>query len=256
MSRALLIWCAFGACVIGLKAYLDRTALQYPDVAVRAGSDIYYIPRDMIGGGEGFTADLQRLAGCWDARQAGLLPPAAVVAKCGSAQFVRLKVVAKNLGPDAEIGLRGHDLPVTFWPAYAPPGEHLPQFADAWLRKGSWAGRTVILRADWQLFRIESPSSPWVHLMSAEPTKGDPTELEKLYAGRCYRPEPMSDAGITCTFVLRIGMHAAIEYELGPDEMMSFVPIRDGLMAATASWRKPVLTADSHQTPPETLAGE
>ena len=49
----------------------------------------------------------------------------------------------------------------------------------------------------------------------------------------------MSDAGITCTFVLRIGPKAAIEYSLGPDEMMSFVPVRDGLMAKTSSWRKP-----------------
>ena len=96
------------------------------------------------------------------------------------------------------------------------------------------------------LFRVESAASPWVHLLTHEPQVGDEAELERFYAGRCYRPEPMSDAGITCTFVLRIGGNAAIEYELGPDEMMSFVPIRDGLMAKTANWREPTLTADAN----------
>lgn len=240
----LLIWCALGAVVIGLKAHLDRSVLKYPDVAVRAGNEVYFIPRDMIGGDKGFRADFQRLAGCWDAREAGLLPAASAVADCGTTQSVRLKVAANQLGPDAEIGLRGKPLSLTFWPDYVPPGEHLPQLMEAWAGKGAWNGRRVILRADWMLFRVESAASPWVHLLSREPQQGGEAELENLYAGRCYRPEPMSDAGITCTFVLRIGAKAAIEYELGPDEMMSFVPIRDALVAKTSSWAKPALTAD------------
>jgi hypothetical protein len=244
--RALLIWCAIGVCAIALKAHLDRTALKYPDIALRAGGDVYYIPRDMIGSDKGFRADFQRLAGCWDAREKGLLPAASAVADCGATQSLRMKVAAKELGTDAEIGLRGKPLALTFWPDYEPPGEHLPQLVDAWGRKGTWAERRVILRADWLLFRVESPASPWVHLLTQEPQKGDEVELKSLYAGRCYRPEPMSDAGITCTFVLRIGPKAAIEYELGPDEMMSFVPIRDGLMTKTASWRKPTLTANAN----------
>ena len=239
--RALLIWCAIGLAVIALKAHLDRTALKYPDVALRAGEEIYYVPRDMVGGDKGFRADFQRLAGCWDAREPGLLPAAAVIADCGTAQSVRLKVVAKSLGMDAEIGLRGKPLALTLWPDYRPPGEHLPQLVDAWARKGTWADRRIILRADWMLFRVESAGSPWVHLLTHEPQKGDDAELANLYAGRCYRPEQQSDAGITCTFVLRIGPKAAIEYELGPDEMMSFVPIRDALMAKTTAWRKPML---------------
>jgi hypothetical protein len=240
----LLIWCAFGVGVIGLKAYLDRSAMQYPDVAVRAGEAVYYIPRDMVGGDKGFRADFQRLAGCWDAREAGLLPAAAPIADCGTTQSLRMKVAAKDLGADADIGLRGKPLPITFWPNYAPPGEHLPALVDAWAGKGAYAGRRIIMRAEWVLFRVESAGSPWVHLLTHEPQKGDAAELERLYAGRCYRPEPASDAGITCTFVLRIGPKAAIEYELGPDEMMSFVPIREGLMAKTSSWLKPTLTAD------------
>jgi hypothetical protein len=239
----LLIWCAISVVVIGLKAYLDRTALQYPDVAVEAGGDVYYIPRHMVGGDKGFRADFQRLAGCWDAREPGLLPAAAILADCGTAQSIRLTVAAKDLGTDAEIGLRGKPLAVTFWPDYAPPGEHLPQLVEAWSRQGAWADRRIVLRAEWMLFRVESSASRRVHLLTHEPQKGDAAELARLYAGRCYRPEPTSDAGITCTFVLRIGGKAAIEYRLGPDEMMSFVPIRDGLMAKTSTWRKPVLTA-------------
>lgn len=242
----LLIWCAFGLCVLGLKAHLDRTALKYPDVAVRAGDEVYYIPREMVGGDKHFRADLQRLAGCWDAREAGLLPAAAAIADCGETQSIRMKVAAKDLGADAEIGLRGKPLTLVFWLDYVPPGEHLPALVEAWGGHGEWQGRRVILRADWMLFRVESVQSPWVHLLTHEPQRGDEAELRNLYAGRCYRPEPSSDAGITCTFVLRIGPKAAIEYELGPDEMMSFVPIRDGLVAKTSSWLKPTLTADMH----------
>lgn len=256
MRWPLLIWCALGAVVIGLKAHLDRTVLKYPDVAVRAGSEVYFIPRDMIGGDKGFRADFQRLAGCWDARETGLMPAAAMVAECGTMQSLRLKVAAKHLGPDAEIALRGKPLPLAFWPDYVPPGEHLPQLMEAWAGKGAWSGRRVILRADWMLFRLESAASPWVHLLAREPQQGSEAELESLYAGRCYRPEPMSDAGITCTFVLRIGARAAIEYELGPDEVMSFVPIREALVAKTSSWLRPALTADMNQPASETLARE
>jgi len=255
MSRTLLIWCAFGALIITLKAHLDRTALKYQDVAVRAGGEVYYIPRDMIDG-EGWRADMMRLAGCWDAREAGLLPAAATMADCGTTQSVRLSVAASDLGPDVEIGLRGKRLPLTFWPNYAPPDEHLPQLVEAWAGEGLWEGRRVILRADWQVFRLESSFSPWVHLLTAEPQRGDAAELEKLYAGRCYRPEQMSDAGITCTFVLRIGGKAAIEYSLGPDDIMSFVPVREGLMAKTASWRTRTLTAHMHQPAAEAVAAE
>jgi len=240
----LAAWCVFGVVVLGVKASLDQTAAKYPDIAVRAGDAVYLIPRDMVDN-DSLRIDLMRLAGCWDARESGLLPVAKPLADCGETQSMRLAFAAKDLGPDAEIGLRGKPLPLIFWPDYAPPGDHLPQLVDAWAGRGEWVGRKVILRADWQLFRVETPKSPWVHLLSHEPMKGDEAELERTYAGRCYRPEAASDAGITCTFVLRIGAKAAIEFSLGPDEMLSFVPIRDGLMAKTASWHKPLL-ADAH----------
>jgi len=237
MRRALLIWCALGVCLIGLKAYLDHTARRYPDVALRAGSDVYFIPRHMIDG-DGWRADLMRFAGCWDVREGGILQAASFLADCGGSQAVRLQIAAKDLGPDAEIGLRGKPLPIMFWRAYTPPDDHLPQLAQAWAGAGGWAGRKLILRADWRMFRIEAPGTPWVYLLHMEPQHGTAEELAALYAGRCYRPEPMSDAGITCNFVLNIGPNAAIEYALGPDEMMSMVPLREGLVAATSSWRK------------------
>ncbi len=240
MRRALLIWCAFGAVVIGLKAYLDRIALRHPDVAVRAGADVYFIPRAMMSG-EGWRADLMRFAGCWDVREVGVLPAASFLADCGGAQAIALKVPAKDLGPGAEIGLRGKPLPITFWRAYTPPDDHLPQLAQAWAGAGTWSGRKLILRADWQLFRIEADGTPWVYLLRGEPQSGKAEELATLYAGRCYRPERLSDAGITCDFVLTLGPNAAIEYALGSDEMMSVVPLREGLIAATSSWRKPML---------------
>ncbi len=248
MRRALLIWCAFGALVIGLKAYLDRTVLQYPDVAVRAGADTYFIPRRMVAT-DGWRADLKRLAGCWDAREGGVLPAASAMANCNGANALPLKIPANDLGADAEIGLRSKPLPVQFWRAYTPPDDHLPQLEKAWAGTQEWAGRRLILRADWQMFRIEAAGTPWVYLLKIEPQRGNIEELAEAYAGRCYRPEPKSDAGITCNFVLPIGPNAAIEYSLGPDEMMSMVPLRDGLIAATSSWRM-----SANQTPEPAVA--
>ena len=237
MSRALQIWCAISVLVIGLKAYLDRTVLRYPDVAVRAGAETYFIPRRMVAT-DTWRADLQRFAGCWDAREGGVLPAASAVANCDGTNALSLKIPANDLGADAEIGMHAKPLPVQFWRAYTPPDDHLPQLAKAWAGTQEWAGRKLILRADWQMFRIEAPGTPWVYLLKMEPRSGTAEELAELYAGRCYRPEQMSDAGITCNFVLPVGPNAAIEYALGPDEMMSMVPLRDGLIAAIASWRR------------------
>lgn len=237
IRHAFWIWCALGAVVIGAMGYLESQSNKYPDVALRAGTDVYFIPRDMIDA-KGMRVDLMRVAGCWDARETGLLPIAGVLPDCGSRQAIRLGVPAKSLGPDAEVTLRGKPLQIVFWPAYVAPSEHVPELEAAWAGKNEWAGRKVVLRADWQLFRVEAAGSPWVHLLSAEPTKGDAEELQRLYAGRCYRPEKMTDAGITCSFVQRVGPSAAIEFELGPDEMMSVVQVREGLRIATGTWKK------------------
>lgn len=237
MRTALLIWCALGAIVIGAMGYVESQSNKYPDVALRAGKDVYFIPREMVDA-KGMRVDLMRMAGCWDARQSGILPIASLLPDCGSRQAIKLGVPAKSLGPDAEVTLRGKPLEITFWPAYVAPTEHVPELEKAWAGKNEWQGRKVMLRADWQLFRLEASGSPWVHLLTAEPVKGDAEELQSLYAGRCYRPEASSDAGITCSFVQRVGPTAAIEFELGPDEMMSVVQVREGLKSATANWKR------------------
>ena len=231
--RALLIWCALGAGLIGLKAHLDRTAAKYPDVAVRAGSETYFIPRQFVRN-DGWRADAQRLAGCWDAREAGLVPVAASVTACGE-RPLDLNIPANLLGLAAAEALRGHPLAATFWPSYAPPTEHLTQAAEAWRGQGAWTNRSVARRSDWQLVQIVSPASPWIYLLTAEPATGD---LAKVYAGRCYRPEPLSDVGMTCELVLRIGNRAAIEYALGPDEVMQFSVLRESLLAQASIWRR------------------
>lgn len=245
--RALLIWCALGAGLIGLKVHLDRTATKYADVAVRAGNETYFIPRTIIRS-NGWRADVQRLAGCWDAREAGLLPVAAPVARCG-VEPMQLELPAVSLGADATTALRGKPLKATFWPAYAPPPEHLAQLAGAWSAKGEWVGRVVAMRGDWRLAMIVAPNTPWVHLLAAEPTRGTSAELASLYAGRCYRPEPLSDIGMTCEIVLRLG-RAAIEFALGPDEIMSFATLRAAVETEATAWRRPTGQAANRRRAP------
>jgi hypothetical protein len=235
MRLALLIWCAVGAAAIGLKAHLDWTLLKYPDVAVRSGAETFFIPRETIGNREGWRADLMRLAGCWDAREAGVVRAVGLVADCG-VQGLRLDVPARTLGPESEQVLRGEPLRVQFWPAYAPPLEHTAQLARAWAGKGEWVGRRVVSRPDWQMVQIVSPNSPWVHLLVREPRRGERAELERLYAGRCYRPEVLSDVGMTCSVALRVGAWAAVEYSLGPDQIIGFDAVRDGVSAEAGRW--------------------
>ena len=233
--RALLIWCALGAGLIGLKAHLDHTAAKYPEVAVRAGGDTYFIPRAFVRT-NGWRADVQRLAGCWDAREAGLVPVAAPVAACGSVPL-ELEVPASAFGADGETALRGKPLRAIFWPSYAPPAEHLVQLVDAWSGKGQWLGRSIAVRRDWQLATIASANTPWIHLLTGEPKSGSPGELASLYAGRCYRPEPLSDVGMTCDVAIRL-KGAAIEYSLGPDEAASFALLRSAIRQYTDRLRR------------------
>jgi hypothetical protein len=207
--------------------------LKYPDVAVRAGNETFFIPREMIANREGWRADLMRLAGCWDAREAGVVRAAAFVADC-HVQALRLKVPSQALG--AGEALRGQALALEFWPAYAPPVEHTAQLAQAWAGQGEWTGRRVVPRSDWQLVQVVSANSPWVHLLVREPQRGDRAELGRLYAGRCYRPEALSDVGMTCTVAVRVGAWAAVEYSLGPDEMMAFGAVRQGVLAEAQRW--------------------
>lgn len=232
MRLWLFIWCALGLGLIGLKAHLDRSVLKYPDVAVRVGGETFLIPRALIASDAGWRTDLRRLAGCWDAREGGVVQAASSVAGCDQPLAFRLKVPPQAIGGDAS----GQPVEAVFWTAYAPPAEHLPQLMQAWRGDGEWAGRRLVMRPDWSVVRLESGSSPWVHLLAREPRAGE--RIQELYAGRCYRPEPLSDAGMTCTAVVRIGHSAAFEYSLGPDEVMGFGVLRVGFDALARRWRR------------------
>jgi hypothetical protein len=126
-----------------------------------------------------------------------------------------------------------------FWSSYAPPSEHMTQLAHAWLGHGEWAGRLIVPRQDWGLVRLQSPRSPWVPLLTAEPQTGDPSELAALYAGRCYRPDALSDVGMTCAVAVRTAHGAVIEYALGPDEAGSFAVLRQAIATLAATWLSP-----------------
>ena len=236
MRLAIAVWCVIGASLIGLKAHLDRTVLKYPDVAVRAGGETYFIPRALISGTDGWHADMMRLAGCWDAREAGVVQAAAIAADCSGARALHLKIPAHALGSDAEAALRGQPLEAAFWTGYAPPQDHVVQLVEAWRGQGEWAQRRVVARDDWQLVQIMSANSPWVPLLTAMPVRGDGRELAALYAGRCYRPETLSDAGMTCALSLRFEANVAVEYSLGPDEIGGFVPVQSALRGQVERW--------------------
>lgn len=233
-----MIWCVVGLGLIGLKAHVDRAQVKYPDVAVRAGTATYFIPRAYVDG-DGWRADLMRVAGCWDTREAGVLTVAAGVAGCGSERSLHLRIPARALGPDADVALRGRPLEAVFWSNYAPPREHMPQLVHAWAGHDEWAGRFVVQREDWQLVRLQTVRSPWVPLLSAEPQTGDPTELAQLYAGRCYRPDALSDIGMTCAVALRLAGGAVVEFALGPDEISQFGMLRAAVLEHAASWARP-----------------
>lgn len=238
MRLGLILWCVLGGGLIGLKAHLDRAHLKYPDIAVKAGGVTHFVPRAYVLD-SGWRADLMRLGGCWDVREAGVLPVAASVADCGGGRSLKLRLPARALGPEAEAVLRGKPLDAVFWTSYAPPAEHMPQLIEAWAGRGEWAGRVAVRREDWGLVRLQTTRSPWVPLLTAEPQTGDPSELAALYAGRCYRPDALSDIGMTCAVALRTSHSAILEYAVGPDEIGEFSRLQQAVLGLAASWLAP-----------------
>lgn len=233
MRLSVVLWCVLGLGLIGLKAHLDRTALKHPDIAVKSGNATYFVPRAFVVE-DGWRADVMRLGGCWDVREAGVLP----VAGCDSGRSLKLRIPARSLGEEADVVLRGKPLDAVFWSAYAPPPEHMPQLVQAWRGQGEWAGRLVVHRDDWGLVRLQTTRSPWVPLLSREPQTGDPSELAALYAGRCYRPDALSDVGMTCAVALRVG-GAVVEYALGPDQIEAFALLKAAIGAQVGAWAAP-----------------
>jgi hypothetical protein len=239
LRLGLILWCVLGLGLIGLKAHIDRTHAKYAEVAVKAGSATYFVPRAYVVD-SGWRADLMQLGGCWDVREAGMLPLASV-ADCDAARSLKLRIPARALGAEAEASLRGKPLDAVFWAHYAPPAEHTPQLLQAWAGRGEWDGRVVVRRDDWGLVRLQTTRSPWVPLLTTEPQTGDPSELAALYAGRCYRPDALSDIGMTCALALRMPSGAVIEYALGPDEIGAFGVLRRAVADAVGAWLVPQL---------------
>ena len=239
--RALAIVCvlslALGAALFAGKMRLEASATARADVAVRAGGETYFIPAKFVRT-DGWHTDLLRVAGCWDARDAAMIAGLASFAGCDTRHRVALPLPTAMFGLDVAMGVHNPNISAVFWPNYEPPADQTAQLGEAWAGRGAWAGRRSILRADWQMWRLETPASPWVYLLSNVPQKGDADELARLYAGRCYRPEKGSDAGMTCGFALHVGERAVLEFALGADEMMSFVSLREALLKRVGEWRK------------------
>jgi hypothetical protein len=236
VAVAMAVVLAMGAgALIGAKR-LDEIAAARPVLAVRSAGETYFIPTEYVRS-SGLRVQLMRLAGCWDARDGAYLEAAVSVVDC-RARSVALTLPAPLFGETVAAMFRAPKLNARFWPAYVVPSEDLKDIADAMRGEREWAGRQVTLRADWKLWRVESTAGPWVFLLSDAPKRGDFAELSRLYAGRCYRPERIGDAGMTCDFVLRVGTEAAVEFSLGADEMMSFASLRDALLARVGEWRR------------------
>jgi hypothetical protein len=246
--RALAVLVAFVA-ALAAAAFVGKTKLEamanaHADVAVRAGNETYFIPAKLVRT-DGWRTDLLRVAGCWDARDAAMVAGISSFAGCDTSHRVPLALPTSMFGLDVAMGVHKPIIAATFWPNYTPPADQTAQLADAWAGRGAWAGRRSILRADWQMWRVETPASPWVYLLSNVPQKGDADELRQFYAGRCYRPEKASDAGMTCSFALHVGASAVLEFNLAADEMMSFVSLREALMARAGAWRKAPVNGSS-----------
>ena len=50
---------------------------------------------------------------------------------------------------------------------------------------------------------------------------------------------------MTCSFALHVGTSAVLEFNLAADEMMSFVSLREALMARAGEWRKAPVNGSS-----------
>jgi hypothetical protein len=216
-----------GLALLGVKAMLDVSSGRYPDVAIRAGASTYFIPRIIILNGDSFSADLARVSGCWDAREAGMVQATASVAGCDTPRALHLDLS----GVQALHPLAGQYMSsVAFWRNYVPPAQHLQELAPLIGRVPTYE------RAGWQLLRFDLPGSPWVYLFTRVPQNAD--DAEGAYSGRCYRSDIGTDIGMTCTVVERLAGGAALEYSLGPDGVAELARVRADALSLLARWRR------------------
>lgn len=226
MSRGFIAWCAFGLMLLGLKAHLDLTARKYPDVAVSGGRATFHVPARLVTNGGNWRADLQRLSGCWDVREAGMLGVLSEASGCDGPHALHLDLA--RLGGEGLLPRYASN--VALWRNYVPPREQLEALKDA-----VPAGHFVV-RSDWRLVRLETPGSSWVFLFGAQPRS--PVEAASLFAGRCFRPDAGTDIGMSCTVVEREAGGVALEYSFGPDAVPDVPALRSEAQALLASWRR------------------
>jgi hypothetical protein len=223
----LISWIVFGLALLGVKATLDVSHGRYPDVAIRAGASTYFIPRNLILNGDTFSADLARVSGCWDAREAGMVQATASIAGCHTPRALHLDLS----GVQAVHPFVGRYMAsVAFWRNYVPPAQHMQELSPQ-------IGKVLPYeRAGWQLLRIDLPGSPWVYLFTRVPQNAD--DAARAYAGRCYRSDIGTDIGMTCTVVERLSGDAALEYALGPEGVAEMAQVRAYAQSMLAKWKR------------------
>lgn len=226
MGRGFILWCVFGALLLGLKAHLDLTAQKYPDVAVRGGGVVYHVPVRLVTNGGSWRADVARLAGCWDVREAGVIGGLSGASGCDAPRALHLDLA--RLGGEGLLARYSSN--VALWRNYVPPPEQLQQAEEA-LRSGR-----VTYREDWAFHRVEAPGSSWVLLFVAPPVSD--AQADALYAGRCFRPDVGTDIGMSCTMVERLPGGVALEYSFGPDAIPEVPALRREAQALLADWRR------------------
>ncbi|MEQ1752562.1 MAG: hypothetical protein ABL973_00350 [Micropepsaceae bacterium] len=229
MRWGLIIWCLAGLVALGMKAHLDLTAAKYPDIAVRAGNSVYHVPRTIVTNEESWRADVARLSGCWDAREAGVLGFTSTVTGCDRPRALHLDFARL---PGADLSLLGrYALNAAFWRNYQPPAEQLRELS------GVWGRVPVAYRSDWQLFRIDVPGTPWVYLLAAMPKSRE--QITDVFAGRCFRSDFATDIGMSCSFVEHLDSRAALEYSFGPDAVPEFAAMRASALDVVRRWKRP-----------------
>lgn len=226
LGRGFILWCVFGALVLGLKAHLDLMSQRHPDVAVSGAGVIYHVPSILVTNGGSWRADVARLSGCWDAREVGVLGVLSGAGGCDAPRALHLDLT--RLGGQRLLSRYASN--VSLWRNYVPPQEQLQALREA------VPSRHVMVREDWHLVRLETPGSPWVFLFGG--WQASAAQAEATYAGRCFRPDAGTDIGMSCTIVEREAGGVALEYSFGPDAVPDVPSLRSEAQALLATWRR------------------
>jgi hypothetical protein len=186
----------------------------------------YHVPRTLVTNADSWRADVSRFAGCWDAREAGVIGGLSGASGCDAPRALHLDLA--RLGGEGLLPRYASN--VALWRNYAPPQEQLQQ-AKAALRSGH-----VVYSGDWAFHRVEAPGSAWVYLFAAPPASE--VQVDALFAGRCFRSDFGTDIGMSCTVVERLAGGIALEYSFGPDAIPEVPTLRREAQTLLANWRR------------------